>query len=125
MVQRVLVDKTIEVLRQRTGHFGRATGSGAIGEPLDPLMGKAMDPFTQRRIGKVECVRDRLEAATLDDGAHGLSPPEHTGLLGLFQEAIYSGQGLLGKVEFEGPHKGISRKKYYKKLQKVYITLCE
>src|SRR5437764_11545936 len=57
MVQRVVVDKMIEVLRQRTGHCGRATRSGAIGEPLDPLMGKAMDPCTQRRIGKVERVR--------------------------------------------------------------------
>jgi hypothetical protein len=88
MLERVLVDKTIEVLRQRTGYFGRATRAGAIGEPLDPLMGKAMDPFTQRRIGKVQRVRDRLEALPFHDVAHGLGAPEHADLLGLFQERI-------------------------------------
>jgi len=88
MLKRILIDEAIEVFFQFTGHCERSTGAGAVDEPLDPLVGKAMDPFTQRRIGKVQCVRDRLEALPFHDVAHGLGTPEHAGLLGLFQERI-------------------------------------
>ena len=104
VLERVLVDQAIEVLRQRTGHCGRATGAGAIHQALDPLVGEAMDPLAQRRIGKVQGVGDGLEAVAFDDVAHGLSTAEHTGLLGLLEEGLQGGEGLLGKVEFEGPH---------------------
>jgi hypothetical protein len=48
VLERVLVNETIEVMRQRTGHFGWATRAGAIREALNPMVGKAMDPFAQR-----------------------------------------------------------------------------
>jgi hypothetical protein len=47
-----------------------------------------MDPFAQRGIGQVECVRDGLETLAFDDFAHGLGTPEHAGLLGLLQERV-------------------------------------
>jgi len=53
VLERVLVDEPIEVVRQATGHFGRATGAGAIRQALDALAGEAMDPFAQRGRGKV------------------------------------------------------------------------
>jgi hypothetical protein len=56
VLEGVLVDEPIEVVCQRAGHFGRATGAGAIGKALDPMVGKAMDPFAQRGIGKMQCV---------------------------------------------------------------------
>jgi hypothetical protein len=88
MLEWVLVDEAIEVVRQRAGHCGWASRAGAIREALDPMVGKAMHPFAQRRIGKMERVRDRLEAVPFDDFAHRLGTPEHPGLLGLFQEGV-------------------------------------
>jgi hypothetical protein len=88
VLERVLVDEAIEAVRQRAGHFGGATRAGAIHEALHPMVGKAMDPFAQRRIGKMERVRDRLEAVPFDDFAYGLGTPEHPSLFGLFQERV-------------------------------------
>ena len=88
VLERVVVDKAIEVVRQRTGHCGGATRAGTVREALHPRVGKAMDPFAQRRIGKMERVRDRLEAVPFDDFADGLGTPEHPGLFSLFQERV-------------------------------------
>lgn len=88
VLERVLVDEAIEVVRQGTRHFRRSTGAGASRQALDPVVGKAMDPFAQRGIGKVQRVRDSLEAVPFDDFAHGLGAPKHAGLFGLFQESI-------------------------------------
>jgi hypothetical protein len=63
-----------------------------------------MDPLAQRRIGKVQGVGDGLEAVAFDDLAHGLSTAEDAGLLGLLEEGLQGGKGLLGKMKFEGPH---------------------
>jgi hypothetical protein len=41
----VLRDEALEVLRYRTGHFGRAPGTWAVCEALHAVAGKAMDPF--------------------------------------------------------------------------------
>jgi len=101
-----LVDEPIEVVCQRAGHFGRATGAGAIHQALDPLVGEAMDPLAQRGIGKGQRVGHRLEAVPLDDGAHGLGTAEDAGLLRLLEESIQGGESLIGKVEFEEPHSG-------------------
>jgi hypothetical protein len=88
VLQWILVDEVIELVRQRTGHFGRAPRAGAVNEALRALGGKAMHPFAQRGIGKVQRVRDRLEAVPFHDFAHGLGTPEHAGLFRLFQERI-------------------------------------
>jgi hypothetical protein len=57
MLDRVVVDEPIEVLRQRAGHSGWLAGAWAVGETLHSLVGKAVDPFAQRRIGSVRCER--------------------------------------------------------------------
>jgi len=88
MLERVLVDEAMQVLFQGIRHFRRAPRTGAIHQALYPLVGKAMDPFTQRGIGKVERVRDGLEALSGDDVTHGLGTPEHAGLLGVFQARV-------------------------------------
>ena len=54
MLEGVLIDEAIEVLFQRAGDFGRSTGARAIQQALGPLVGKALDPFAQGRIGQVE-----------------------------------------------------------------------
>src|SRR5215831_11114791 len=109
----VLVDEVIEVVRQGTRHFRWSTGAGAISEALHPLVGKAIEPFAQRGVGKVERVRDGLEARPCDDFAYGWGTPEHAGLPRLLQETLEGGQGLLGHVEFEGARWVVSRKKDY------------
>jgi hypothetical protein len=48
-----------------------------------------MDPCAQRGSGKVERIRDRVQAVPVDDGAHGLGTPEHTGL-----KRFRSGEGV-------------------------------
>ena len=106
ILQGVLIDEAIEMLFQFTSHFRWSTGAGTIEQALGALVGKAMHPFTQGRIRKLERVRDMLEAVPFDDCAYGLGTPEHPGLLGLFQERVSSGKSIIGKVESEGPHDG-------------------
>jgi hypothetical protein len=88
VLERVLVDKPIEVVCQGTRHFWRATGARAIHQPLGALVGKAIDPFPQSGVCKLECIGDGLEAVPFDDFAYGLGTPEDPGLLGLFQECV-------------------------------------
>jgi len=89
-------------------------------------VGKAMDPCAQRGRGKVQRVRDRLEAVPLDDVAHGLGTPKHAGLFGLLQERLSSGKGIIGKVAFEGPHSGGLREKTTTKIHcGTWILLSE
>jgi hypothetical protein len=84
VLQGVLIDEALEMVFQGTGDFGRSTGARAIHQTLRALVGKAVDPFTQGRIGKVQRVGDRLEALSCDDVAYGLSTAEDTGLFRLF-----------------------------------------
>jgi hypothetical protein len=88
MVQGVLIDETVQVLFQCTGHFGGATGAKAIGEALDPLVGEAMHPFAQRRIGKMERVGDRLEALPCHDLTDRLGTTEDPDILRPLQAGI-------------------------------------
>ena len=83
MLEGVLVNEAIEVHFEFTGHFRRSTGAGTIEQTLEALVGKAMDPLTQRGIGKPERVRDGLQTLALHDVAHGLGTAENTGCLGL------------------------------------------
>jgi hypothetical protein len=115
MLEGVLVDESIEVLFQRAGHFGWATRARAIEQALDPLVGEAMDPLAQGGIGKVQRVGHRLEAAPLDDVAHGLGTAKNARLLRLLQEALQGGKGVIRKVECESPHRGGLQEKLLQK----------
>jgi hypothetical protein len=85
MLEGVFVHEAIKVLGQCTGDFRGATGAGAIHQPLDPLVGEAMDPLAPGRIGKVQRVGHRLEALTFDNLAHGLGTTEDPGFLRLLK----------------------------------------
>ena len=88
MLQGVLVDEAIEVLFQRAGHFGWATGAGAVDKARGAFMRKAIDPLAQSGIGKLERVGDGLQALAFDDFAHRLGPAEDARLFRLLQEDI-------------------------------------
>jgi len=120
VLDRVVVDEAIEVQVQCTGHCGRSTGARAVDEAPRAWGSKAMDPLTPGRRRTLEGVRNGLEALPFDDGAHGLSTAKDTGLLRLLQEGVQSGQGVIGKVEFEGPHKGGLQEKLLQKFIAVH-----
>ena len=119
MLQGGLIDEAIEVLFQLARNFGRSTGARAIHQTLCALVGKAVDPFPEGRIGKVQRVGDRLEALPLDDVTHGLGTTEDAGLLGLLEESIQGGESLIGKVECEGPHSGSLQEKLLQQFTRV------
>jgi len=115
MLQGVLINETIEVSFQFTGHFGRSPGAGSIAQPLGALVGKTIDPFAEGGIGERKRVRDGLQALAFDDFTDRLGTPEDPSLFRLFQHRIQSWESVIGKVELEGPHrKSLS----YKVLQK-------
>ena len=88
MLEGVLVHEAIAVLFQLAGHFCGSPRAGAIHKTLCALIGQAIDPLTQRRIGKLERVGDALEALAFDDVAYGLGTAEDARLFGLFHEGI-------------------------------------
>ncbi len=88
VLQGVLIDEAIEMVCQGAGDCGRSTGARAIHQTLGALVGKAVDPCTQGRIGKVPRVGDRLEALPCDDVAHGLGTAEDPGLFRLLEHRL-------------------------------------
>jgi hypothetical protein len=106
VLDRVLVDETMEVHFECTGPLGRSPGARAVDEALCALVRKAMDPLAQGSIRKLEGVGNGWEALPFDDVAHGLSTAKDAGLLRLLHEGVQGGQGVIGKVECEGPHSG-------------------
>ena len=84
MLQGVLLDQTMEVLFQFACHFGRSTRARAIHQAVHPLVGKAVDPFAEGGVGKVQRVGDRLETLPFDDVAHGLGTAEDPSFFRLF-----------------------------------------
>jgi hypothetical protein len=83
MVQGVLINEAIEVLFQLARNFGWSPGARSVNKTLRALAGKAMDPLAQRGIGKLERVRDGLQALAFNDIAHGLGTAENAGFFGL------------------------------------------
>ena len=84
MLEGVLIDKAIEVLFELTCDFGRSTGAWAIHQARHALVGKAVDPFTEGGIGKVQRVGDRLEPLPGNDGPDRLGTAECPGFFRLF-----------------------------------------
>jgi hypothetical protein len=104
VLKRVLIDEAIEVLFQLARDCRRSTRAWVVGEAWRALVGTAMDSLAQSGIGKRQCVGGGLEALAFDDFAHGLGTAEDTSLFGLFQKRVESGEGVIGKVQFEGAH---------------------
>ena len=88
MLQRVLLDEAIEVFFQCTGHFGRATGAGAIDEALGALVCKTVHSLSESGRGQRERVGDGWQAVPFDHCTDGLGTAEDPRLFGLFQEGI-------------------------------------
>src|SRR5687768_11503888 len=66
----------------------RSTWAGSIQETWRAFLGKALDPFSQGRIGKVKGLRGGFDSVASHDLTHGLRAPKDSGLLGLFHQGI-------------------------------------
>jgi hypothetical protein len=88
VLEGILVNETIEVLCEFARHFGRATRTRAIHQARRSLLGKALYPFAQRRIRKVQGRGDGLDVVAGDDLTDGLCAAKDTGLLGLLEHGV-------------------------------------
>ena len=106
MLQRVLIDETMEVLFQLAGDFGRSPGARAIPQALRPLLRKALHPFAEGGIGQMERLGDGLDMVAGHDLPDRLCPAKDPRCLGLLEQGIEGGQRLIRKVAFEGTPNG-------------------
>jgi hypothetical protein len=65
-----------------------------------------------------------LDAPSFDDIADSLGTAEDASLFDLFQEGVSGGEGIIRKVQFEGPHESISSRKYDKNIKIPRRTMC-
>jgi len=104
VLPRVVLDETLAVLCQGAGHFGRSTRAGTIDEALGAPVGKTVHPLSQSGRGERERVGDGLPAVPFDHCTDGWGTAEDPRLFRLCQESVSSRQGIIGKVQFAGPH---------------------
>jgi hypothetical protein len=105
MLKRVLIDEAVEVVCERTRHFGRSPGARAVLQALGALRGKALHPFTQGGIGKAEGRGDGVDMAASDDLTDGLRTAKAPGLLGLLEDSLSSRQCISAELTFQGAHR--------------------
>jgi len=105
MLKRVLIDEALEMPYKFAGHFGWATSTGAIPQALGALLGKALDPCAEGRIGKVEQRGDGIDVVARDDLTDGLRAAQDLGFLRLLEYGVSRRQRIIAKVAFEGTHR--------------------
>lgn len=88
MLERLLLDEAIEVSFQFTGDFVRSARARTIVQALGPLLGKALNPFSERRIRQVEGRGDRVDVAACNDLTDGLRAAKAPGLFRLFKQGL-------------------------------------
>jgi hypothetical protein len=74
-----------------------------------------MDPLAQGGICQLAGVGDGVEALPFDDRAHGWGMAEDAGFPGLLDEGISGRERVIGKVQCEGPPRGVSSNKILQK----------
>ena len=111
LLQRRWIDAAMEVRFERTGACGGSPGAWPLHQPRGALAGKAMAPLAQGSRGTRERVGDGLQTLPCDDGAYGVGTAEHPGCFRLLEEGVQGRQGIIGKVQGEGPPMRGSRHK--------------
>jgi hypothetical protein len=104
MLERLLSHKVVEVLGEGPGDFAWSPGAGTVPEALRPLLRKALHPFAERRIGRVEGRGDGVDRVACDDLTDGLHTAQDPCLLCLFEHRLSGGQRIIANVAFEGAH---------------------
>ena len=88
MLQRVLIDEAVEVLCEFARDFARSSRTRTIHETGHALVGKALHPFAEGRVGKVEGRRDGVDMVASNDLPDGLRPAKDPSLVGLLQDGL-------------------------------------
>jgi hypothetical protein len=99
-------DEALAGLVQRPGDGRRAPRARALAETRRALTGTALAPRAEGGIRQLEWVGNGVQALPLHDLAHGLRTAEDAGFLGLCEEGVSGREGVIGNVQFEGPHRG-------------------
>ena len=88
MLQRVLIDKALEVRCQCAGHLAWAPGARAIQQALGPCLRKALPPFSERGIGHMESRGDGVDRVAGHDLTAGLRTAKDPGLVRLLPDGL-------------------------------------
>jgi len=83
-----LIHPAIEVLFQCARDFGRSPRARAIHQTLRALLGKALHPFAQGGIGKVQGRGNDVDVLASNDLTYGLRATKDAGLLGLLEHGL-------------------------------------
>jgi hypothetical protein len=100
-----LIDAAVERRCERTGHCARTTGAWASEPALRALLGTALAPLSQGRIGTVEGRGDGREVLARHHLTDGVGPTKAPGLLGLCESGLSGRHGRSGKWAVEGAHR--------------------
>jgi hypothetical protein len=84
----VLIDETVEVLFECARDFAWSPRTRPIHQACHALVGKALHPFAEGRIGKVEGCGDSIDMVPSDDRTDGLGAAKDAGLPGLLEHGI-------------------------------------
>ena len=82
MLERVLIDEAVEMLCECARNFARSPRTRPIHQACHAVIGKALHPFAEGRVGKVEGRRDSADVVASDHRTDGLRPAKDTGLFG-------------------------------------------
>jgi hypothetical protein len=66
-----------------------------------------------------------LQALAFDDFTHGLGPAKAPRLFRLFHEGISGGQGVIGKAQFERPHRSALHNKVLQKYENSPLHIVQ
>ena len=91
MLERVLIDQLVELGFDLAGHVGRSAATGAVEEAAGAFLSKALNPFSQGGVGKMESIRDGFDGVPGGDLTDGLSTAKNTDFLGVLHQGIQSG----------------------------------
>src|SRR5262249_14817078 len=88
VLQGVLIDEAIEVLFQRARDFTGSAGTWTVHQARRALLGKALHPFGEGRICKVEQRGDGIDVVARNDLTDGLRAAKDSGFLRLLEHGV-------------------------------------
>jgi hypothetical protein len=84
----VLIDETLEVLCECARDLAWSPGTRLIHQACHALVGKALPPCAEGRIGKVAGCGDSMAMVPSDDRTDGLGAAKDAGLPGLLEHGV-------------------------------------